>query len=237
MALMAVEGSPQSRRRAVGRAIVPRIVFVQDDFRNGQLGWQAAFADYSPLSAPSMELDAGIRPLPLELSTPGTAFFIAGHNRSDDLFMFLTKKLTQADGIVPNQQYQVSFRIDFASNAGSNCVGIGGAPGESVTLKTGATGREPQVTLDAANHFRVNVDKGNQSQGGTEASVAGNIANGTSNCSGDAPFVSITRSHTHTHTVQANGFGEIWLIVGTDSGFEGLTRLYYQRIEATVKLP
>ena len=28
--------------------------------------------------------------------------------------------------------------------------------------------------------------------------------------------------------------GALWLLVGTDSGFEGLTALYYQRIEVTL---
>lgn len=34
-----------------------------------------------------------------------TAFYVTLHNRSDDLFMFLKKKLTIEDGIVPNQTY------------------------------------------------------------------------------------------------------------------------------------
>jgi hypothetical protein len=31
--------------------------------------------------------------------------------------------------------------------------------------------------------------------------------------------------------VNANASGELWLLVGTDSGFEGTTALYYQRID------
>jgi hypothetical protein len=34
--------------------------------------------------------------------------------------------------------------------------------------------------------------------------------------------------------VNANSRGELWLLVGTDSGFEGLTALYYQRIDVTL---
>src|SRR5687767_8344522 len=72
----------QSRRRAVSRKdLAPLRLY--DDFRLGALGWTAAFSDYSPVSAPVMELDSGIRPLPAELGTPGTGFFITGHNRSD----------------------------------------------------------------------------------------------------------------------------------------------------------
>lgn len=221
-----------SRRRAVSRG--PAVVTVSDDFRAGQLGWTAHFADYSPVQAEIMELDSGIRPLPPELGVIGTGFYITAHNRSDDVFMFLTKRLTPLDGIEPNQLYELHFRVELASNAGSGCVGVGGAPGESVYLKVGATGTEPRIELDDLNHWRVNFDKNNQAQSGTAASVAGNIANGTSDCRGEAPFVSLERPHVHPHLVRANEFGELWLIVGTESGFEGKTRLYYQSIEATL---
>ena len=33
---------------------------------------------------------------------------------------------------------------------------------------------------------------------------------------------------------QAGPNGELWLIVGTDSGFEGKTTIYYNRIEVTL---
>lgn len=222
----------QPRRRAVARKPLPPVVLA-DDFRNGPLGWSAAFADYSPVSAPVMELDSGMRPLPPELGIAGTGFWITGHNRSDDLFMFLSKKLSAADGILPNQRYRVRFNITAASNAGSGCVGVGGAPGESVYLKAGATPSAPRVEL-SSDLYQVNFDKGQQSQSGAAASVAGHIGNGTSNCSGTAPFVSLGWQHTHPELVTSNAFGELWLVVGTDSAFEGKTTLYYQAIEATL---
>lgn len=50
----------------------------------------------------------------------------------------------------------------------------------------------------------------------------------------DAPYVSLTRSRRHANRVTATDDGELWLIVGTDSGFEGRTELYYQRIDVTL---
>lgn len=225
-----------SRRRAVSRQPLgpPPTVKISDDFGSGPLGWESGFADYSPLSE-GMELESEIRPLPPELGVNGTGFLLSGHNRSDDLFMFLTKKLAQADGVRPDQRYAVTFRIVFASRAGTGCSGIGGSPGESVFLKAGATEIKPLVMLSDDDHYRINVDKGNQSTGGPAASVAGNIANGSANCSDDAPFLSIERIHRHDSIVAADRFGEIWLLVGTDSGFEGKTSIYYQSIEATLE--
>ena len=232
--LISVTASGADRRRAVGRPTPGTTVLIHDDFRGGDRGWQSGFADYSPVNG-EMELEAGLRPLPPELLVSGTGFYITGHNRSDDLFMFLTKKLTPADGIVAGQRYEVSFDLLFASNAGGeNCIGIGGAPGLSVYLKAGASSQEPRVYLDDMNHYRVAIDKGDQSQGGRDMSVAGTIQNGSDDCRGEAPFLSLRREHRHTSFAVANSAGELWLVVGTDSAFEGKTQLYYQVISATL---
>jgi hypothetical protein len=69
---------------------------------------------------------------------------------------------------------------------------------------------------------------------GLAASFAGTIANGQPCDLGPHPWVSIQRNHQHTTLVNANSKGEMWLFVGTDSGFEGLTNLYYQRIDVTL---
>jgi hypothetical protein len=81
------------------------------------------------------------------------------------------------------------------------------------------------------------VDKGNQATGGTAASVVGNVANGIP-CDEaigggeetSPPWVSLARVHVHEFFVRANANGEVWLLVGTDSGFESTTALYFQRI-------
>ncbi len=203
------------------------------DFQQGLLGWSAGFADYA-FNQADLRLESGLRNLPGEVGD-GTGFYIQGNNRSDDLFMFLKRKLTNTDGIVALQAYQVNFKLAFASNAPTDCVGIGGAPGESVFLKAGATSIEPVPFLDSDNQLRMNVDKGNQSTGGPAASVVGNIANGIP-CDRvpnleDAPYVSLVKSHRHEFTVTASENAELWLLVGTDSGFEGLTALYYQQID------
>jgi hypothetical protein len=84
----------------------------------------------------------------------------------------------------------------------------------------------------------MNVDKGAGNSGnGTAASVIGNIANGLSPDEIDMenpPYVSLKREHEHLYTVNASPDGELWLLAGTDSGFEGLTGIYYQSIAVTL---
>src|SRR6266498_2760930 len=213
------------------------------DFRNGSLGWEAGFSDYPPATDKDgfYELKAEIRSLPPELGVSGTGFYIQGNNHSDDLFMFLKRRLNSADGIVAGQTYQITFTLVFASSVPSGCAEVGGAPGESVFLKAGASPAEPLALLGPPSsdprvspNLGMNVDKSNQSQGGIAASVTGSIANGQPCDLGLRPFVSLQRTHQHTSLVNASSRGELWRLVGTDSGFEALTALYYQRIDVSL---
>jgi hypothetical protein len=213
-------------------------VHLEFDFCDGAQGWEAGFAEYAP-EMEDMQLEAGIRPLPAELGIEGTGYYLQGMNHSDDLFMFLKRRLGIDDGLVPGQEYRIKFTIVFASNAPSGAVGIGGSPGESVFLKAGASTVEPEVYLDSAtDYYLMNVDKGSGNNASGEAAlVTGNIANGLSADEIDMenpPYVSLKRQHEHEYTVTPSPDGELWLLIGTDSGFEGLTGIYYQRIAVTL---
>jgi hypothetical protein len=219
----------------------PSPVSISFDFRNGALGWQAGFARYPPNTDRDgfYQLLSDIRSLPAELGVNGTGFYIQGNNHSDSLVMFMKRRLSAVDGIVAGQAYQVNFTILFASNAPTGCLGPG-SPGESVNLKAGASPAEPLALLTASRPtpwLEMNVDFGGGSglyKDALAASSTGTIANGQPCESSTHPWVSIQRSHQHTALVNANSKGELWLLAGTDSGYEGLTQLYYQRIDVTL---
>lgn len=206
-------------------------VAVDYDFRNGAQGWEAGFADYPPGQEDFFQLKSGIQDM-ADVAPTFPAYFISGSNHSDDLFMFLKKKLTAKDGIQPNTTYQLKFTLVFASNAPSGCFGVGGAPGEGVTLKAGGSTIEPKP-LDDNGTYRMNVDKGNQAQGGPAGDVVSDIANGLSCDNGPSgvPYVSLTKTHVSQYPIKSDPDGNLWLMVGTDSGFEAITALYYQNIQ------
>lgn len=203
------------------------------DFRQGAQGWEAGFAEYGR-EMEGMMLEGEVRSLPSELGINGTGYYLQGMNHSDDLFMFLKRRLGTDDGVVPGQEYRIMFTIVFASDAPSGAVGIGGPPGESVYLKAGGSTVEPEVYLDSdTGYYVINVDKGPGNSGnGAAASVVGHIANGLS-AEEDPRYISLERQHEHEYTVNASQDGELWLMVGTDSGFEGLTGIYYESIAVT----
>lgn len=196
------------------------------DFNAGAQGWTAGFSDYPADNAASYQLASGIRTLPFNASKSG--FFISGMNRSDDLFMFLKR---QFSGLEPSSKYYARVRLSFLSNAGVDCVGVGGAPGESVYLKFGYGDKEPKQ-----DGYDLNLDKGQQSADGTHAKVIGNVAALGTDCSGQKFAEKTVQTTTAQRIpVYSNAQGQVWLFVGTDSGYEGLTSLYYSSIEIALE--
>jgi hypothetical protein len=153
---------------------------------------------------------------------------ISGINRSDDLFMYIKRKIT---GLLPDTEYKMDFEVDLASNAPTNAIGIGGPPGEAVVLKVGASPKEPLNVRDALQHYRLNIDKGNQSVGGADMAVIGHVG-----VADTTTVHAIIRRRTTTSIVKrSSANGELWLITGTDSGFEGKTELWWARVKVVLQ--
>jgi hypothetical protein len=189
-------------------------------------GWVGDFADYPESDSIAYELIVKHDTIPTGTSVNSTAkgMLVSGKNSSDDLFMFLKKKIS---GLQPNRTYSVLFNIKVASNAPTGAVGIGGAPGESVYLKVGATLLEPKKQLDAG-MYRMNIDKGNQDEEGSDMINIGHVGVAATT----TKYTVITRNNsTNNFTITTDESGEVWLIIGSDSGFEGTTTLYYTQID------
>jgi hypothetical protein len=109
-------------------------------FRDGLQGWEPLFADYTEAHfkfdlngdvlddqtiEEQWELRGEIAPLPAGLPREG-ALVLGGENASDDLYTGAVKRLGIADGLVPNQTYELTYDIAFASDKPV------AAPGEGV---------------------------------------------------------------------------------------------------------
>jgi hypothetical protein len=199
------------------------------DFEADEQGWITDFADLPADFDPAIyELDSGWGELPSGLE--GNAIYLSGHNRSDDLFMFLK---VQVDGLKPDTTYQVFFSIDLASNTPEGLMGIGGSPGESVFVKAGAINYEPEVVEESDGWLRMNIDKGNQASEGEDMINLGTISNPNIDLdtyTGEEYALMTLTSDGRLFEVVSDEQGNAWLIAGTDSGFEGLTKVYYDKI-------
>jgi hypothetical protein len=160
----------------------------------------------------------------------GKSIMLSGNNRENGLFMFLKKKLT---GLQPNTEYTITFNVDFASNAQ---IGVAGYPAENVLMKVGATDIEPKRVIEN-DHFIMNIDKGEQGQNGVDMIIIGDI----SIPSGNNGYINVSRSNSsftdNPLEVKSNNRGELWLIVGTDSAYKGITTVYYTSISVVLSAP
>jgi hypothetical protein len=196
-------------------------------------GWEGDFTDYPVGEEEVYELSWGWSNLPSPVySFEGDllykGLFLSGNNHSDDLFMFLRKRI---GGLQPGAWYEIYFKILIENNVPEGMTGIGGSPGESVYVKVGAASNKPRKIAQDGFYY-LNIDKGNQASGGENAFVIGNLAN---------PLVVEADTYQPKELesstplwVQSNDKGEIWIFVGTDSGFEGKTLYYLVEVDVQI---
>jgi hypothetical protein len=206
-----------------------RLVF---SFCRDSGGWIGGFADL-----PADELEGELFALSFRRvavpgqPTPIRGLMLSGANRSDDLFMFLKRQVT---GLVPGARYAVGLRITLYTEAGRDCVGVGGAPGEGVIVKAGAVPFEPLAVAEDG-FLRMNLDKGEQASGGTDAVVLGDLAADRARCEGGVFVPKRFATAGEAIVGEADEDGNLWVILGTDSGFEGTTTYFVTALVLRLK--
>lgn len=206
----------------------PSAVVLAIDFNAGSDGWSGGVADYYDTSIPT-EVKFEQKALPSPLS--GKALYMVSHNNSDDVFTYVKK---QFGGLVPNTKYAVDVEIRYTSAAATGCVGVGGAEGDSVYLTAAVSAAEPILVKLDDGRYRLNIDRGDQAQGGTAGRVLGLIGNDALKCD-NSVYASSVRKTASPITVQADAAGKVWLVMGTDSAFESTSALYLQSATFSAK--
>ncbi len=203
------------------------------DFSESRHGWTGSFSDLPADYGPDLyQLEFAHTETPAELN-PERALVLSGQNASDDLFMFVKKGLTSDDGIVPNTTYRITFEVAFGTDAPAGAVGIGGPPGESVWVKVGAAPFEPvarpEGDMGGEEYLLMNVDKGRQNDDGEHALRIGDVAKAHDEEFGVYELKTLDNADDPLE-ISSDKDGHLWIFVGTDSGFEGTTTLYYTNI-------
>lgn len=201
------------------------------DFSTGNQNWQGDFTDYPIGQETFYELAWGWDNLPTPLDSLSKGIFLSGNNHSDDLFMFIRRRV---DGLKPNTFYDITFQVTIEDNIFPEQFGIGGSPGESVFFKVGASTKEPHK-VDIRGFYILNVDKGNQADGGKNAIVVGDLANPLVNPDTPQFEPKVFDNHNNPLRIKTDNKGGLWLFVGTDSGFEGSTLYYIAHISVEAK--
>jgi len=201
------------------------------DFSIDDQQFEGGVSDFDDAQSNQLMFVFDNRDLPTPFPPGQKAQYVSGFNPSDDLFMYLKRKIT---GLAPNATYQVFITVEFASIYPTSAVGVGGAPGEGVTMKAGVTLIEPDTIIQTGSpNVVMNIDKGNQSVPGEDMDTIGHVG------VEDTTTVYALKTNDnllHPFIFTTDASGEAWIIVGTDSGFESTTSLYYTTITANFEI-
>lgn len=207
------------------------------DFNVDTQGWEGGFSDL-PINYKDhgYDVEFSYADSPVE-GEEGGCLLLKGNNHSDDLFLYAVKALGSKDGLKKNTDYQVELSFALITNIPSGMMGIGGSPGESVYIKAGVINKEPrsiEETTSGEAYYRMNIDIGNQSTGGQDMVVLGNAAKGDGPGQSDESYQN--KYFNHEFQVTTGDTGDIWVILGADSGFEGIHEIYFDKISLTFTL-
>jgi hypothetical protein len=205
---------------------VPDESFVFD--LNEDMSWIGGFADYSDANCASdnCNMQSEYRRLPIGLDVDGQGYYLQSDNHSDDMFMFIKRRI---DGLFPNTTYEASFIVFIASPMCAGLSGVGGAPGEANYFHAGGSTIEPEADPESPLH-RMNINKGNQANSGEATIVIGNLAVECESLDLTL-FYQKTLISEETIEITTDENGSLWVIVGNDSGFEGITGFYILEVE------
>lgn len=201
------------------------------DFNSGLQGWSIIFSDYPVGEENNYELVFEHTELPVPLDNSIKSIKVSGNNHSDDLLSMLYRKF---GGLKPNTKYEVGFSVSFASNACKTCPGAGGSP--DLCLGAGTLPYLPKNNIQSdpiKPMYRPNFESLVQSCSENNTfKVLGKIGVGDGN---NIPYKLISlNNYNKLIQVTTNSNGELWVLIGIDSGYEGITTLYYKSITVDV---
>ena len=187
------------------------------DFKNGSNGWKGDFADYPEHDSLNYALTVAYAALPT--NPEGEKFLmLSGKNDCKDLFMFIKKKIRNLSA---NAEYTISYEVGAASNAK---YGYSNTGSEGIYLKVGAYASEP-VKIIQDGFYRMNLDKGNHNTRGNDMVIIGTLGSLNQN-----DYSIETINNISLFKARTNQYGELWLIIGADSGLSGINSVYFTRI-------
>ena len=206
------------------------------DFSEAQPNVTPIFYDYPQGKEIEWELMATPQvTVDLEAGDTTTGYMLHSKNHSDDTGMLL---YTPVKGLAANTSYSAEFKTTIATNVNNLCFGIGGAP-HSVYVKTGLSVEEPSIaTVGDDEHYRINIDLGNNAQEGVNGLTLGDIGSDTlTDCDPSSSlyehkaFDSEVLEKTFNITTDENGV--LYFSIATDSGFEGVTTVLFTEASVT----
>ena len=140
----------------------------------------------------------------------------------------------RVEGLAPGSQWQVALDPEILTDTPTGCPGLGGSPGSSVWVVAAASGA-PIVTKTVDGEVRIDLDRGNGPQGGSQGLALGNIQGASTDCSGNSPVESKSFLAPRTIRATADAKGRIWVMVGMDLGVESQARIWIRSVRLRLR--
>lgn len=201
------------------------VLKVKADFENDDMEFVGGVADV-PVDHGDYNVVTEFAQIP-DIESRG--YKLSGNNHSDDMFLYTYLEIDA----MPNTMYRADLAFDFATSIPAGMMGVGGSPGASIYVKAGVIDQMPQVLVDDTlleAYLRMNIDHGSQSNSGTDMKVVGNAEKPEDQT--DDRF--ILKPFEYSTEVIAGTDGKLYLIIGLDSGFEGIMEFYIDNINLTL---
>lgn len=183
------------------------------DFEVDGPAWEGGISDYPADDEGSAEYTFKSIITPSNLVLEGSGLSISANNPHGDLFYFFNRQIS---GLVPGKKYKVDFeflvytQLLTQSDNPSN---------EELYLKLGAVNYKPELEpitgQNSEDFIALNVDKGTTNSGsGNDVVNIGSVKEFTSKIPEDI----IGNNSDSQIEVKANPDGDIWIVIGIDSG-------------------
>jgi hypothetical protein len=172
------------------------------------------------------EVAMGVRDLPIGR---GRGLMFQFNNHSDDIDSHLQFELSSYNhGIKASTTYEVQIEAEIATNAPSNVMGVGGAPGDGVVFRLVSGSAAPRLVMDEASYLRQTWPD--------EVMIEdiGNLANGR-DPKPDGTSDYVWKTIRGKIPVRSDAEGMLRFELATHSGFEGFTRFFYRRVRLDLK--
>lgn len=200
-------------------------------FSDGDLGWTFEAVDYpSNVDKEEWQINSVVGTEDFTGNNTN-AFWLYGNNHSDDIFLYVYKDI---EGLKKDTTYNATINVDAVTPYGKESMGIGGSPAASVYAKAGLVTVEPKPEkreYQGSNYYLLpeSIDKGQQSNGGEDLKLLGTLAGQTEAINGLYDL-----QYTLETIFTTSDAAEAWIIVGIDSGFEGLNIIGIQSVELDI---
>lgn len=205
---------------------------VQYSFQTDTEGWTADFADVPvDYDQDSYKLQFERASLANDANKPQYGLLLSGTNQDEGLFLYASKKIGKAEGLLPDTIYNIRLKFEIATNMTTTNLIKDEATAGAVYVKAGIVNRMPETKQvmgkDNAQYYRINLDKGQPSESGKEMHVLGEATKLSTEQDGYE-----FKTYEKTFTAKTSRSGELYIMIGTDSNLKGESIVYITEVKA-----